>query len=95
MQRPLWVQCTAALTRGTRQRAHHAHVAFADGMGKVVDLRPHRQRPIFAPIREDGELFANNQMKGGTICWTNGADIDPDVNFYDLRPAWMEESEPS
>jgi len=25
------------------------------------------------------------------MAWENGADIDPDVLYYDLTPAWMEE----
>ena len=33
------------------------------------------------------------KIEGGTIAWGNGADIDPDVLYYNLKPAWMEDAE--
>lgn len=66
---------------------------FEDGSQKVIDLEPFLHGPIFEPIRDDPELFRAVKIKGGTIAWPNGADIDPDVLYYDLKPAWMEEQE--
>jgi hypothetical protein len=34
------------------------------------------------------------QVVEGALTWENGADIDPDVLYYDLKPAWMEVSIP-
>ena len=33
------------------------------------------------------------KVQDGTVAWDNGADIDPDVLYYDLKPAWTEEAE--
>jgi len=35
-------------------------------------------------------VFRSVKVEGGTIAWDNGADIDPDVLYYNLTPAWME-----
>jgi hypothetical protein len=64
---------------------------FEDGTEKEIDLEPYLRGPIFEPIKNDPALFHNVRIEGGTITWPNGADIDPDVLYYDLRPAWMEE----
>ncbi|MCP4428793.1 MAG: DUF2442 domain-containing protein [Chloroflexi bacterium] len=56
-----------------------------------MDLAPYLQGPIFEPIRQDPALFRDVRIMGNTIAWENGADIDPDVLYYDLKPIWMEE----
>jgi hypothetical protein len=38
-------------------------------------------------------MFSSIKIEGGTIAWDNGADIDPDVLYYNLKPAWMEDAE--
>ena len=66
---------------------------FEDGTEKEIDLEPFLHDEIFEPIRNDQEMFRDVRIEGGTIAWTNGADIDPDVLYYDLKPAWMEKKE--
>src|SRR6266478_2421821 len=53
---------------------------------------PHLQGPIFEPIRNDPLLFRSMRVEGGTITWPNGADIDPDVLYHGLKPAWASNS---
>jgi hypothetical protein len=57
---------------------------------KEIDLEPYLRGPIFEPIRKDSVVFRSVRVEGGTIAWDNGADIDPDVPYYDLKPAWVE-----
>lgn len=65
-------------------------LTFEDGVSKVVDLEPLMKGPIFESLRQNPALFRDVKIEGGTIAWANGADIDPDVLYYDLKPAWME-----
>lgn len=66
---------------------------FEDGTSRVVDLEAYLKGPIFEAVRNDASLFRSVRVEAGTIAWPNGADIDPDVLYYGLKPAWMEEKE--
>lgn len=67
---------------------------FEDQTWKEVDLKPFLRGPIFDLIRDDPAMFRSMKVNDGAIAWDNGADIDPDVLYYDeLKPAWMEETE--
>ena len=68
-------------------------LTFEDGTVKEKDLTSYLRGPIFEPIRKDSAQFHKMRIEGGTIVWDNGADIDPDVLYYDLKPAWMVEPE--
>ena len=67
-----------------------ADVLFTDGSRREIDLEPYLQGPIFEKICSDTEIFHEMRVEGGTIVWPNGADIDPDVLFFGLRPAWTD-----
>lgn len=69
---------------------------FTDGTTKEIDLQPYLHGPIFDPIRKDRQMFRSVKVDArmGTIVWDNGADIDPDVLYKGLTPAWMEEEQP-
>ena len=68
-------------------------IHFTDGSSREVNLAPYLRGPIFEPIRNDPALFGSMQVEEGTIAWPNGADIDPDVLYYGLTPAWAESVE--
>ena len=68
-------------------------IFFEDGTIKEINLEKYLRGPIFDPVRKNRDIFQNVQIEGSTIAWPNGGDIDPDVLYYDLIPAWMEELE--
>lgn len=67
-------------------------ITFQNGVEKEIDLEKFLRGEVFESIRKDPKIFSSVKVIGGTIGWDNGADIDPDVLYYDLKPAWMEDT---
>jgi hypothetical protein len=68
-------------------------VTFTDDTLRRIDLTPYLVGPIFEPIRDDPAFFRALRVEEGTIAWPNGADIDPDVLYHGLVPAWAERAD--
>lgn len=68
---------------------------FTDGTSREIDLEPFLRGKIFERLRQDKEAFRAVKVdeRMGTIVWENGADIDPDVLYHNLEPAWAEEKQ--
>ncbi len=68
---------------------------FTDDTQREMDLEPYLHGPVFEQIRNDPRVFRSVRLdpRAGTITWDNGADIDPDVLYHRLKPAWMEVEE--
>ncbi len=68
------------------------HLEFTDGTNRDIDLEPFLRGKIFEPLRTNSDAFRAVKVdeRLGTILWENGADIDPDVLYYGLKPAWAE-----
>lgn len=66
-------------------------LSFEDGTQREVDLERYLHGPIFESIRRDLAVFRSVRVDHGVVTWPNGADIDPDVLYYGLKPAWMEQ----
>jgi hypothetical protein len=62
---------------------------------REIDLEKYLHGPIFYEIRKNPDVFRSIKVdeRMGTIFWDNGADIDPDVLYHGLTPAWMESKE--
>ncbi|CAN5667574.1 DUF2442 domain-containing protein [soil metagenome] len=65
---------------------------FTDGTSRKIDLEPFLRGQIFEPLRQNKEAFRAVKIdeRMGTVVWENGADIDPDVLYHGLKPAWAE-----
>lgn len=75
-------------------QGYMVRVWFTDGSERDIDLEKYLRGTIFDEIRSDPEVFRSVHIgEGKTICWDNGADIDPDTLYHDLAPAWAFESE--
>ncbi len=72
--------------------AFNMRLEFTDGTVREIDLDPYLDGPIFQPLRDYPALFRAAFVDNGTITWPNGADLDPDVLYYDLGPNATEEA---
>lgn len=77
----------------TPLKVFFARVTFRDGAVKEIDPKPFLRGPVFDPIRNDTKRYRSMKIENGAITWETGADIDPDVLYYGLTPAWMEQPE--
>ena len=67
-------------------------IVFTNGEQRDIDLAAYiATGPIFEPVRNDPTFFRSVRVEGGTVAWPNGADIDPDVLYYDGPPPWASE----
>jgi hypothetical protein len=73
----------------------NVRLEFTDGTQREIDLEIYLRGPIFEPIRNNPAMFRAVKVdpRMGSIGWDNGADIDPDVLYHRLKPAWMETAE--
>lgn len=71
---------------------YRVRLTFTNDSVRDVDLGRYLHGPIFESIRIDPVYFRTIHVDpvAGTVVWDNGADIDPDVLFKDLTPAWAE-----
>ena len=65
---------------------HRIYIRFEDGVDGEIDLEKLVEfKGVFEPLK-DPEQAARVRVDHelGTICWPNGADLDPDVLYAEL-----------
>lgn len=62
---------------------HRLHIRFEDGTEGDVDLAKLIDfKGVFAPLADPREFRkVSVHAELGTVCWPNGADLDPDVLY--------------
>jgi len=66
------------ITRIKHMEGYRYHIVFDDGTRGEVDFAEYLDKgPVFEPLR-DLEFFKQARIEGGTIAWSNGADIAPE-----------------
>lgn len=77
---------------------HKLHIRFEDGVEGEVDLSHLVEfHGVFAPLRDPEEVRkVAVDPELGTVCWPNGADLDPDVLYALLsgHPIEIEKTAP-
>lgn len=65
---------------------HRLFLRFEDGVSGEIDLgKLVAFKGVFAPLQDPEELAkVRVDPEIGTVCWPNGADLDPDVLYGEL-----------
>ena len=65
------------------KHGHVATVTFTDGSRRDVDFKPYLHGRLFGELLPEAR-FREIRVQDGAVAWPNGADICPDVLYYDL-----------
>ncbi|HEY3356276.1 MAG TPA: DUF2442 domain-containing protein [Polyangia bacterium] len=61
-------------------------LTLTDGSVIERDVGGLLRGPIFEPLRRDPARFRDLHVEGGTVVWSNGADLCPDVLIWGGPP---------
>lgn len=59
---------------------------LTDGTVIERDLTAALSAPVFAPLRDDPDLFGQVSVEDGTLVWPNGLDLCPDMAIWGGAP---------
>jgi hypothetical protein len=67
-------------------QAFKLRLILSDGSSIERDVSRLLVGPVFEKIRNDPRFFAQVRVEGGTVVWSNGADLCPDVLIWGGAP---------
>jgi len=65
------------------KHGHIVTVSFTDGSRRDIDFKRFLHGRLFGELRPEAR-FREIRVEDGAVAWPNGADICPDVLYYDL-----------
>lgn len=72
------MQVLPAVIRAEYRGEYKIRLVFNDGIDATVDFSDWLDGPIFEPLK-DPAYFAHFFIEGGTVAWSNGADVAPET----------------
>jgi len=69
-----------SVIRAEYRSGFRIHLTFNDNSENTIDFRQWLDGPIFEPLR-DPAYFRGFFLDGGTVVWSNGADIAPETLY--------------
>ena len=66
------------VTRAEYRGGYKIRLTFNDGVENTIDFSAWLEGPIFEPLKDVG-CFQRFFLDGGTVSWSNGADIAPET----------------
>lgn len=66
-------------------------ITFKEGekkMKKVMNIEPYLKGKIFEPLKSPWRFSKVRVGEGGSLAWPNGADICPDLLYWEGIPPW-------
>lgn len=72
------------VTRAVYTGGFRIRLTFDDGLIGTVDFKQFLHGPVFEPLKEV-EFFKGFFLAGGSVAWSNGADIAPETLYEEAR----------
>jgi hypothetical protein len=85
------VNAPYAIKKAEPRGGYVLFVTFADGTSREIDFKPFMRGAASKSVEAFRSFVVDDDS--GTLVWPDGRDMAPDMLYYGLKPAWMEDEE--